>query len=257
MARKLEGKIAVVTGADSGIGQATAVEFAKEGADVVVDYLQDEEGAAATKRSVEAQGGRALVVPADVRDESEVARLFRETREALGVPDILVNNAGISSPGTRVADMSTQAWDDVLRTDLYGPFFCCREFLRLRQGTGGRIINITSVHQQIPSVGGAPYDAAKGGLESFTRTLALELAAEGINVNSIAPGMVLTPMNARAKEDPGVRERQASHIPVKRAAQPWEVGRLAVYLASEDAGFVTGQSFVIDGGQMLACGQGA
>ena len=133
------------------------------------------------------------------------------------------------------------------------------EFIRRRKAAGGKgkIINITSVHQTIPRAGAAGYDVTKGGLRNLTRTLCLELAPDHINVNDIAPGMVLTPFNQAAVDDPKVREEQVQSIPWKRAAEPWEIGRLAVYLASEDADYVTGASFVIDGGLMMNQGQGA
>jgi glucose 1-dehydrogenase len=259
MSKRLEGKIAVVTGSDSGIGQATAIAFAAEGASVAVNYLHDEEGANETKRGVEEHGGRAIVVQGDLSDEANVERLFRETVEQLGVPDILVNCAGIDSTGTKAAEMDSADWDREMKVNLYNPFYCSKHFIRERTRNGGRgkIINITSVHQTVPRAGAAGYDVAKGGLRNLTRTLALELAPDKINVNNIAPGMVLTPFNQQAIDDPEVREKQVQSIPWKRAAEPEEVGKLAVYLASEDADYVTGQTFTIDGGLMMNTGQGA
>jgi len=259
MSGRLEGRVAVVTGSDSGMGQATAIEFAKEGADVAVNYLHDREGAEETKRQVEQEGRRAIVVQADLREEGNVARLFRETEAQLGTPYILVNNAGVDSTGKYVADMSVEEWDDRLRSNLYNGFYCCQHFIRARKkaGGGGKIINVTSVHQEIPRAGAAGYDVSKGGLRNLTRTLCLELAPDKINVNNIAPGMVLTPFNQAAVDDPEVREKQVQSIPWKRAAEPWEIAKLAVYLASEDADYVTGQTFVIDGGLMMNQGQGA
>lgn len=259
MTRKLEGKVAIVTGSDSGIGQATAVELAKEGADVVITYHRDEGGAEETKRQVEAQGRRAIVVKIDVRSHDEVRELFRATEEQLGTPYILVNNAAVNASGKTVAEMSDDDWDLELKTNLYGPFYCCKEFIRARAGSGGRgkIINMSSVHEEIPMPGAAGYDASKAGLKGLTRTLALELADQHINVNNIAPGMILTPMNIEAIRDPNQREQQESHIPWRRAGEPWEVAKLAVYLASEDADYVTGQTFTIDGGLTVNVGQGA
>jgi glucose 1-dehydrogenase len=259
MTGRLEGKIAIVTGSDSGIGQATAEEFAKEGADVMVTCYRDEEGADETRRRVEAAGGRAATMRLDQRAPEQVAKLFERVEAELGTPDILVNNAGVDAIGKQVAEMSVEDWDREIRTDLYGPFYCCRQFIRARRraGGGGRIINVTSVHQEIARVGSAGYDAAKGGLRNLTRTLCLELAPDHIGVNNIAPGMVLTPMNQAALEDPETREQQVQNIPWKRAAEPSEVARLAVYLASDDADYVTGQTFTIDGGLSLNLGQGA
>ncbi|TAM04666.1 MAG: SDR family NAD(P)-dependent oxidoreductase, partial [Paraburkholderia sp.] len=200
MSKRLEGKIAIVNGSDSGIGQATGTEFAKEGANVVITFRHDKHGTESTRRAVEAEGRRSLVVQFDQREPAEVEKLFRETAEKLGTPDILVNDAGVDSSGKQVTDIPAEVWDDELKTNLYGPFYCCQQFIRERRRAGGRgkIINITSVHEDIPRAGSAGYDAAKGGLRNLTRTLALELAPDHINVNNIAPGMVLTPFNQSA-----------------------------------------------------------
>jgi glucose 1-dehydrogenase len=255
----LAGTTAIVTGSDSGIGQAIAAELAVAGADVCVTYHTDEDGAEETRGMVEAAGRRALVMQLDVREEKQVESMFDRTIDELGVPDILVNNAAVNADGTHVVDMDTKAWDNVMRTNLYGPFFACRRFIRERRarGGGGRIINVTSVHEEIPMVGAGAYDATKGGLRLLTRTLALEIAADRITVNNLAPGMILTPMNQEAVEDPAKREEQTRHIPWQRAGRPQEVAKLAVYLASTDADYVTGASFFIDGGLRMAMGQGA
>lgn len=259
MTARLEDKVAIVTGSDSGIGQATAEAFAKEGADVAITYLHDQEGAEETRRKVEAAGRRAIVAHVDLRDPAQVERLFRDSEEQLGTPYILVNDAGVDATGKNVADMSIEDWDDALRTNLYAPFYCSQHFIRARKRVGGKgkIINITSVHQEIPRAGAAGYDVSKGGLRNLTRTLCLELAPDRINVNNIAPGMVLTPMNQSAIDDPKVREKQVQSIPWKRAAEPWEIAELAVYLASEAADYASGQTFTLDGGLMMNTGQGA
>jgi glucose 1-dehydrogenase len=255
----LAGGTAIVTGSDSGIGQAIAAELALAGADVCITYHTDEDGAGETRGMVEAAGRRAIVMQVDVREETQVERMFERTVEALGTPDILVNNAAVNADGTHVVDMETDAWDRVLRTNLYGPFFCCRRFIRERRtaGGGGRIINITSVHEEIPMVGAGAYDATKAGLRLLTRTLALEVADDRITVNNIAPGMILTPMNQEALDHPETRDEKTRHIPWKRAGRPEEVAKLAVYLASTDADYVTGASFFIDGGLRMKMGQGA
>jgi glucose 1-dehydrogenase len=259
MTDKLKDKIAIVTGSDSGIGQATAKAFAEEGADVVITYFHDEKGAEDTRKEVEAMGRRAIVVQCDQREKAQVERVFRETEEKLGTPYILVNNAGIDSTGKQVADMPPGDWDREIRTNLYGPFYCCQQFIRMRRAAGGKgkIINVTSVHEDIPRVGSAGYDCAKGGLRNLTRTLCLELAPDRVNVNNIAPGMVMTPMNQPAIDDKKVYEEQVQSIPLKRAAEPWEIAKLAVYLASEDADYASGQTFTLDGGLMMNLGQGA
>jgi glucose 1-dehydrogenase len=255
----LDSKIALITGSDSGMGQAMAEEFAKAGADVAVTFHTDEAGAEESRRRVQAAGRRAMVRQTDVRDEKSVARLFEAVSGELGTPDILVNDAGVGSSGASVADTTTEEFDRVIKTDLYGPFFCCREFIRRRQsaGGGGKIINITSVHEAIPSPGSAAYGAAKGGLLTLTRSLALELAPLRINVNAIAPGLIRTPMTAQRTKDPEKMKEQLPNIPWNRPGEPWEVARLALYLASADSDYVTGQSFTIDGGLEMKWGQGA
>jgi glucose 1-dehydrogenase len=257
--RRLEGKVALITGSDSGIGQATAIEFAQEGADVVVNYLHDADGAEETRAAVTAAGRKAIVVRADVSDEDQVASLFDQAVEAFGSVDILMNNAGVDASGIPVAELSTEVWDRAIRTNVYGPFFCCRRFAQLRLAAGGegKIINVSSVHADNPNPGGSDYDCSKGAIRMLTRTLALELAQHNINVNSLAPGMVLTPFNQPAIDDPKLLEEQVQSIPMKRAAQPAEIAKLAVFLASSDADYVTGASYVMDGGLKINLGQGA
>jgi glucose 1-dehydrogenase len=256
---RLTGKVALITGSDSGIGQATAIEFAGEGADVVVTYLHDVDGAGETATAVRAAGRRALVVQADVSDETQVEQMFDAAIAEFGRVDILVNNAGVDASGTPVAELSTQVWDRAIRTNVYGPFFCCRRFIQLRLAAdgGGKIINVSSVHADNPNAGGSDYDCSKGAVRMLTRTLALELAPHKINVNSLAPGMVLTPFNQAAIDDPDVLDEQVQSIPWKRAAQPAEIAKLALFLASPDADYVTGASYVMDGGLMINLGQGA
>ena len=185
--------------------------------------------------------------------------MFDEAVSAFGTVDILVNNAGVGASGIAVADLDTNTWDRAIRTNLYGYFFCARRFIRIRRdaGGGGKLINVTSVHDTIPRAGAADYDCSKGGQLNLTRTLSLELADLKINVNNIGPGMVLTPFNEDAVEDKSVRDERVQSIPWKRAAEPWEIGRLAVYLASSDADYLTGATFYIDGGLMQNQGQGA
>ncbi|PTQ13183.1 short-chain dehydrogenase [Sphingomonas oleivorans] len=256
---KLDGQIALVTGASSGIGKATAIEFAREGASIFILYHKDDAEAEAVKSEIEALGARCATGRADVGSEPDILSAFAACAQKLGTPTILVNNAGIDSAGIHVADMTLDRWNETIRTNLTGPFLCSREFVRGRQSDAGagKIINISSVHQDIPRAGAADYDASKGGLRNLTTTLALELAPLKINVNNIAPGMVLTQMNQEAIDNPKIMEEQIASIPWKRAADPKEIARLAVYLASQDADYVTGATFVIDGGLMLNMGQGA
>ena len=256
---RLEGMVALITGSDSGIGQATAIAFAKEGAHVVITYLHDQQGANTTHQAVEATGQRALTLQVDTTDERQVERAFDQALATLGTLDILMNNAGVDASGTPVADLATEVWDRAIKTNLYGYFFCCRRFINIRKqaGGGGRILNVTSVHEEIPRAGAAEYTCSKGAVRNLTRTLALELAQDDITVNNIAPGMVLTPFNQAAIDDPKLLKKDEQSIPLKRAARPEEVAQLAVYLASRDADYITGSTYVIDGGLMQNQGQGA
>jgi glucose 1-dehydrogenase len=259
MAERLRERVAVVTGSDSGIGQATAIELAREGADVAITWFHDESGAQKTREEVERAGRRAVVVQTDVRDPASVERLFAAAERELGTPYVLVNDAGVGGPGTAVADTTDADWDNTVKTNLYAPFYCSRQFVRIRKAHGGKgkIITISSVHEEIVLEGGAAYDAAKGGLRMLTRTLVLELAPQRINVNNIAPGMIATPMTRKATEDPERLRQAQQRIPWNRAGEPWEIAKLAAYLASDDADYVTGQTFFIDGGLTLNVGQGA
>jgi glucose 1-dehydrogenase len=255
---KLNGKIAIITGSDSGMGQAMAAAFAREGADVAVTYHSDEAGARETLARVRQHGRRGLVQQLDVTDEASVAALFEAVNDALGLPDILVNDAGVggSSP---IVELTTEQFDKVIKTDLYGPFFCSRAFIRQRQAAGGqgKIVNITSVHDAIPSPGNVAYGAAKGGLLTMTRSLAMEVAPLRINVNAIAPGLIRTPMTMQRTDDPQKRAEELPNIPWNRPGRPEEIAELAVYLVGPDADYVTGQDFVIDGGLEMNWGQGA
>lgn len=255
---KLQGRVALVTGADSGMGQAIAIDYAKEGAAVCVTYRSDAEGAAKTKAGIEAAGGKALVLQLDVREEAAVTEAFAQIEAKLGTVDILVANAGTGNSGSPVRDTETDEFDRVVRTNLYGTFFCCREYLRRRgEREGGKIIVVTSVHDSIPSPNMAAYGASKGGLLTFVRSLCLEVAPQKINVNAIAPGLIATPMTLPRLQDPEEYAREMKEIPLGRPGKPEEIAALAVYLASADSDYVTGQNFVIDGGLEMNWGQGA
>lgn len=256
---KLEGKVALITGSDSGIGQATAIEFAKEGANVVITYHSDEDGGKETLRKVEDAGAKGMVLQVDVSDEQQVEGMFDKALEKFGTIDILMNNAAINGLGIEIADLSTEKWDKAIRTNLYGYFFCIRRFINIRREKGGKgkILNVSSVHEEIAAPGTGEYCSSKGAIKMLTRTLALELAEEGINVNNIAPGMILTPMNQEAKDNKEEREEKTQNIPMKRAGNPEEIGKLAVFLASSDSDYVTGSTYFMDGGLMRLVGQGA
>jgi glucose 1-dehydrogenase len=257
--KQMNGRTALVTGAESGIGRACAVAFAAAGANVGIIYFKDSAAADETRAGVEASGAKAVTMAADVGDEAAVHAAFDKMAATLGMPDILVNSAGLNQSGTAVADMALAQWQRVLATDLTGPFLTGRRFVRDLRAAGrrGSIINISSIHAQVVRAGAADYDSAKGGLRNLTATLALECAALKINVNAIAPGMILTPMNERAVEDAGYRTSLETAIPWGRAGKAEEVAGLAVFLASPAADYITGATITIDGGLSLMLGQGA
>ena len=259
MVGRLRDKTTAITGADSGMGQAIAEAFAAAGVDVVIAYHTDNKGARTTEQAVRKTGRKAILRQVDVRDQRAVAELFESGLDGLRTPFIPVNSAAVGSGCEPVAETPGDAWDRVIKTDLYGPFYCSRHFVQARKATGGggKIINITSVHEAIPSPNAAAYGAAKGGLLTFTRSLALEVAPDRINVNAIAPGMIATPMTADRVNDPDKLAQAAKHIPLGRPGEPREVAALAAYLASADADYLTGQSFTIDGGLEMNWGQGA
>jgi glucose 1-dehydrogenase len=254
----LNGRIAVVTGGDSGIGAACADKLAAAGADVAVTYLDDRVSAEATAETIRQLGRRAMALESDVRVEAAVEDGFDRIAGELGLPDILVNSAGINMSGVEVAEMDTELWENMIRTDLTGTFFTCRRFVRdLRKAEqGGTIVNITSIHADVVRKGGADYMSAKGAQKNFTETLALEVAGDGITVNAIAPGMILTPMNQAAIDHWTVRKVKSEFIPLKRPGQPEEVGNVAVFLASPAGAYFTASTLTIDGGlsKMLALG---
>ena len=257
--KKLVGKNALVTGSDSGIGQASAIEFAREGANVIIVYHTDREGAEKTLLEVEAVGQQAVIYQGDVSDAKQAEHLFDQARAAFGSLHILMNAAGSNGAKKAVVDVTPEEFEQTIRTNLFAPFYLCRLFARHRRlmGGKGKIINVTSIHEEIATPKTADYCASKGGLRSFTWTLAMELAEDCINVNNLAPGMVLTPMNQEAIDHPALRHQMEQNIPWKRAAKPEEIAKLALFLASDDADYVTGATYVMDGGFMRATGQGA
>ncbi len=243
-------RTAIVTASDSGIGKATAVALAEQGCDVGITWYRDEAEGQATAEEVRFLGRRAEVRHLDLTRLPEAADVVDELAESLGGVDVLVNDAG-TGHSTPLLDLDLATWREVLATDLDGAFLCLQRAARrmVAAGRGGRIVNITSVHEHQPRVGAAPYCAAKGGLGLLTKVMALELAEHGITVNAIAPGEITTPMTGAEDVDPRTEERPM--IPAKRPGDAREIASLVVWLCSDGAAYTTGQSFIVDGGFML------
>jgi glucose 1-dehydrogenase len=243
---ELSGKVALVTGAGSGIGRAVAQALADEGAAVCINWF-GEHGDAAQAHA--AALGRAMAYEADVSDPEAVAAMVAATIERFGALDVLVNNAAIARPSP-LLDVAVDDWDAVLRVNLRGAFCCLQAAGRAMRasGTGGTIINISSIHEDIPFPTFAPYAVAKGGLRMLMRTAALELADHGIRVNNIAPGAIRTPINDKTLNDPDRMALLKRLVPQRRMGSPEDVAALAVFLASDRAQYVTGATYTVDGG---------
>jgi glucose 1-dehydrogenase len=261
--RGLEGKTALVTGGSSGIGQAIAIRLGQEGMNVAVNYVGQPEGAEATKdaidrgvevcmKEVEAAGGRALLVEADVSKEDEVEAMFDLVASDLGGPDFLVNNAGIQISDDSHA-LDPAAFDRVLAVNLRGSFLCAQRAIRqlLADERPGAIVNVSSVHQVIPKPKFLGYSVSKGGMQNLTRTLALEYAGRNIRVNGVGPGATITPINRSWVDDPTKRAMVEQHIPMRRAGDAEEMAAVTAFLLSDDAAYITGQTLFVDGGLTL------
>jgi glucose 1-dehydrogenase len=248
---RLKDKVAIVTGAATGIGQAIAVRFAQEGASVVIDYIGPPETANATEQRIASFGGRAIAVAADVSQPTQVRTLIDRAIEAFGRLDIVVNNAGIEKKIPFV-DYPFDEVRKILDVNLLGPFLVSQAAARqmIEQGQGGRIINVSSVHEELPMPLNTPYCVSKGGLRMLTRTIAVELAKDGITVNNIGPGAIYTPIDADIQAKPELEKALMSAIPLGRWGKPEEVASLAVFLASDEASYVTGSTYFIDGGML-------
>jgi glucose 1-dehydrogenase len=245
----LRGKAAIVTGAASGIGRAIALRFGRDGARVIVDYRGQPGDAQAVVAEIERAGGSALAVEADVALEADAERLVATAVERFGGLDVLVNNAGVEDPHPFV-DTPLEVWERIVRVNLTGPFLCSRAAARamIARGRGGRIVNISSVHESLAMPNNAPYAASKGGVRMLMRTMALELAPHRITVNDVAPGAIATPINQSVRDDPKQSKALLEEIPLGRVGEPEEIAALCTYLASEAAAYVTGATFTIDGG---------
>lgn len=252
MQRKLQGSNALVTGASGGIGQAIAVRFAQEGANVAINHRGNPEEAEAVARACRAHGGKAITVAADVSQEQSVREMFQAVLGAFGGIDILVNNAGIQKPAAS-HEIELADFDRVLGVNLRGAFLCAREALRhfVDRKIAGVILNNSSVHEIIPKPKYLPYSVSKGGLENLTKSLALEYAGHGIRVNAVGPGAVVTPINKAWIDNPRAKAEVESHIPMGRAAQPEEIAAVFAFLASGDATYITGQTIFACGGLTL------
>ena len=252
---KLDNKVAIVTGAASGIGQAIAITMAREGASVVVDYVGSPDGANQTVQQIESAGGKALAVAADVSQPDQVTNLVQQAVQTFGRLDIFVNNAGIEYKHP-ITEFPLDQWNKIIAVNLTGPFLCAQAAAKqiISQGGGGRIINISSIHQDLPMVNNAPYCASKGGLRMLMRTIAVELAPQGITVNNIGPGAIFTPIDADVQANPEMEKALMAEIPLGRWGKPEEVANLAVFLASDDASYITGSTYYIDGGMLRQAG---
>lgn len=247
---ELENKVALVTGAGSGIGHAVAEALSREGAAVAINYLGFEQEAKQLAQRLSKAGGRAVAIRADVSDSGQVAAMVDQVVHDLGGLDVLVNNAGIERK-TPLLDVEDAEWESILKVNLTGAFYCMRACGRvMRERGGGSIVNISSVHEDRPFPGFAPYCAAKGGLRMLMRDAALELAPHRIRVNNVAPGAIATPINQQTMADPGKMAALQSIVPLGRMGRPAEVADVVVYLASDRSSYVTGSTYFVDGGMM-------
>lgn len=246
---KLEGKVALITGADSGIGRAVALAFAREGADVAVAYLSEDEDAEETRRVVEEAGRRALLLRGDITDEAHCKSLVQRTLQELGRLDVLVNNAAFQTTHQDITEFTTEEFDRTYKTNIYATFWLCREAVpHLKPGAS--IINVCSVQAYTPSPELLAYASTKGAIKNFTQGLAQGLAEKGIRVNVVAPGPVWTPL-IPATMPPEKVEKFGQDVPLKRPAQPRELAPIFVLLASDEASYITGMVYGATGGDPI------
>ena len=248
---ELRGKVAIVTGAGSGIGRAIALRLAEEGARVVASDV-DLRSAEETATEIQEGRGETIALQVNVGSQTDVAAMVSRALEQWAQVDILVNNAGVSGEFPFL-DMAEAEWDRVLNINLTGAFLCGQAAARamVQGGRGGRIINIASVNAEVAGAGLAHYCASKGGLRMLTKVMALELAPHGINVNAVAPGIVNTPLTAKSLQEPAKRRALMAHVPLGRVGQPEDVAHAVLFLASEKASFITGTILFVDGGWLI------
>ncbi len=257
--QRLQGQVALVTGASSGIGSGVALSMAEAGATVVVNYARSSKGAEAVVDEIKEKGGDAIAIQADVSQEDQVLSLFAQTYEAFGTLDILVNNAGLQKDQP-FTEMTLEAWNQVINVNLTGQFLCAREAAKefIRRGvvpakscSAGKIICMSSVHEVIPWAGHCNYAASKGGVMLLMKSMAQELAPHKIRVNSIGPGAIKTPINKDAWDTPEAEESLLNLIPYNRVGEPVDIGKAAVWLASDESEYVHGITLFVDGGMTL------
>jgi len=250
---KLKDKAAIVTGGSRGIGRAICLALAQEGADVVLSCDRDMAGAEAVAGEIRAVGRRAIAVKADVSQSADVERMVQQARNGLGKVDILVNNAGIFI-GSPIEKAREEDWDRVMAVNVKGVFLCCQAVGRrwIQEGRGGSIVNIASIAGQMPEVNGAAYSPSKAAVLVLTRLLAVEWAKCGIRVNSLSPGPVMTPLQRAAYPTPELLAARNRAIPLNRHGTPEEIAELAVFLAADDAAYITGADFAVDGGSLFS-----
>ncbi len=245
----LDGKIALVTGGSRGIGRAIAIALAKEGADVAVNYAGNAKAAEEVKEIIESMGRKAITIQADISDEAAAAKMVEQTIAELGGLDILVNNAGITRDNLFIR-MKADEWNAVINTNLTGLFNCAQPAAKyMMKKRAGRIINISSVSGIMGNFGQTNYSAAKAGVIGFTKALARETAARGITVNAVAPGFIATDMTAAMPEK--ATEKVLGMIPMGKMGQPEDIANAAVFLASDQASYITGQVISVNGGMVM------
>ena len=257
--KKLNGQTAIVTGANSGIGEGVAVSLGEAGANVVINYVVNPDAANTVVEKIKSAGSNAIAVQADVSKEDQVINMFKQTIQQFGTVDILVNNAGLQRDA-KFHEMTLAQWQLVIDINLTGQFLCAREAIKefLRRGivaersvACGKIICMSSVHELIPWAGHANYATSKGGIKMLMQSLAQEYGGQKIRINSICPGAIQTPINKSAWDTPEAYDKLMTLIPYNRIGVPEDIGKLAVFLASDDSDYITGASMFIDGGMTV------